>query len=114
MRETQCSRCASFKSQLAQYNHVTRLLDDDGHPNAYGCTVFHRVNFGRQRKLAQYFSGDDEEFRFASAKIKFAEGSMNIDFWMVKRRFLTMEYRSPQNIYYPTSDYDFVEFDVYR
>jgi hypothetical protein len=94
--------------QLARFTTVRRLLKHLNDPKAYGFTNFHTMRFGRNvtdERQTMRFASVDKEALLAIARVTFEGGEMEVQFWLVRGVLFRLEYRSPQNIYYPRDRY---------
>ena len=94
--------------QIKQFTTVRRLLKHLDDPKAYGFTNFYTLSFGQNvtdERQTKRFATNEEESLLAVAYVDFDEGQMCVQFWLVKGVLFSLEYRSPQNIYYPPSGY---------
>lgn len=94
--------------QLAHFTTVRRLLKHLDDPKAYGFTNFHTMRFGKSvtdERQTKRFASHEKETLLATARVTFDGGEMDVQFWLVKGVLFSIEYRSPQNIYYPPGDY---------
>lgn len=94
--------------QLAHFTTVRRLLKHLDDPKAYGFTNFHTMRFGKNvtdERQTKRFASNQTETLLATAHVAFENGEMEVQFWLVRGVLFSLEYRSPQKIYYPTGDY---------
>jgi hypothetical protein len=94
--------------QLAHFTTVRRLLKYLDDPKAYGFTNIHTMRFGKSvtdERQTKRFASTKKEALLATARVTFDDGEMEVQFWLVKGVLFNLEYRSPQNIYYPPGDY---------
>lgn len=94
--------------QLAQFTTVRRLLKHLDDPKAYGFTNFYTLRFGKSVKderQKRRFASTEKESLLATARVTFEGGVIDVQFWLVTGVLFSLEYRSPQNIYYPPGDY---------
>lgn len=94
--------------QLAHFTTVRRLLKHLDDPKAYGFTNFHTMRFGESvtdERQTKRFASNKTETLLATAHVAFENGEMEVQFWLVRGVLFSLEYRSPQKIYYPTGDY---------
>lgn len=94
--------------QLAHFTTVRRLLKHLDDPKAYGFTNFHTMRFGKSatdERQTKRFASSEKEALLATVRVTFEGGEMAVQFWLVKGVLFSLEYRSPQNIYYPPGDY---------
>jgi len=96
----------ALEKQLIWFNHVSRLLKHREGYNANGYTRFHRTKRGEPILRTPYpFDFGEVSTTFAKAIVSFENGAIDVEFKAVHSRFLSMEYRSKQKVYYPTSNY---------
>ena len=94
-------------SQLRALNTVNRLIEADDDPNSYGYTEFHCVKLGKViLEYGQPFAVEEKEKKFAETFVRFVDGEINVEFWLVRGRLFSMEYRSSQKIYYPPEEHE--------
>lgn len=94
--------------QLAHFTTVRRLLKHLDDLKAYGFTNFHTMRFGMSvtdERQTKRFASTEKEALLATARVTFEGGEMEVQFWLVRGVLFSLEYRSPQNIYYPAGDY---------
>ncbi len=94
--------------QLARFTTVRRLLKHLDEPKAHGFTHFHTMRWGRDlTKSLQTvrFACRAPEALLATAQAVFEGGQITVQFWLVNGVLFSLEYRSPQNIYYPPENY---------
>lgn len=94
--------------QLAHFTTVRRLLRHLDDPKAYGFTNFHTMRFGKSvtdERQTKRFAACKREALVATARVTFEGGEMEVQFWLVKGVLFSLEYRSAQNIYYPSGNY---------
>lgn len=102
--------------QLAHFTTTRRLLKDLDDPTAYGFTNFHTTRFGRdvteQRQTKRFASSASEEL-LAWAQVSFNGGEITVQFWIARGVLFSIEYRSPQRIYYPAERYRIESISVW-
>lgn len=94
--------------QLSHFTTVRRLLKHLDDPKAYGFTNFHTMRFGKNvtdERQTKRFASHEKEALLATTRVTFNGGEMDVQFWLVNGVLFSLEYRSPQNIYYPPGDY---------
>ncbi len=94
--------------QIVHFTTVRRLLKHLDDPKAYGFTNFHTMRFGKSvtdGRQTKRFASTEKEALLATARVTFEGGEMEVQFWLVRGVLFSLEYRSPQNIYYPAGDY---------
>ena len=101
--------------QLSHFTSARRLIRHLDERNAYGFTNFYTLRFGKDAS-AKYqpmrFKNSEPEAILANARVTHKEGQIDVRYWIVRGLFFKMEYRSPQNIYYPSGDYKIEMLDV--
>ncbi|WP_308366732.1 MULTISPECIES: hypothetical protein [unclassified Microbulbifer] len=94
--------------QLAQFTTVRRLIRHLDEPNAYGFTNFHTMQLGKDvsaKRQTKRFPTAENEALLATAHVTFDGGEIGVQFWLVKGILFSIEYRSPQKVYYPPDNY---------
>jgi hypothetical protein len=102
--------------QLAHFTTVRRLIRHLDEPNAYGYTFFYTLRFGKDvsaRRQTKRFASPDVEALLASARVIFDGGQIDVTFGLVRGVLFSIQYRSPQKIYYPPGDYRVEAFSVW-
>lgn len=94
--------------QLAHFTTVRRLTRHLDEPRAHGFTNFYTLRLGKDvssERQPKRFASEEVEALLATAAVVFDGGQIEVQFWLVKGVLFRIEYRSPQKIYYPRSDY---------
>ncbi|PWQ96848.1 hypothetical protein [Leucothrix arctica] len=102
--------------QIGRFTVVRRLFRHLGIQGAYGFTNFHTFRFGKNisgKLQKKTFANKDEEVLLATARVTHAKGEINIQFWIVRGIFFSIEYRSAQHQYHPLSSFDIVDIVVW-
>lgn len=102
--------------QLKRFTTVRRFLERVDDPRAHGFTNFHTSHFGRDvtdERQTTRFTTTETEALLATARVTFLGGEMVVQFWIVKGVLFRLEYRSPQNIYYPHGGYQIESIAVW-
>jgi hypothetical protein len=94
--------------QAARFTSVRRLLKHLDDPKAYGFTNFYTTRFGKSvtdERQKKRFASNSNEALLATAHVRFKGGEIEVQFWLVHGVLFSLEYRSPQNVYYPPDGY---------
>lgn len=94
--------------QLSHFTTVRRLIRHLDEPNAHGYTNFYTLRFGKDvsaKCQARRFSTKKAQVVLALARVTFDGGRIDVKFCLVNGVLFCIEYRSPEKIYYPPSDY---------
>jgi hypothetical protein len=93
--------------QLSHFTDVRRTIKPVSVPNVGG-TIFYTIQRGenvREEKQKIKFSVQVPNMLLAIARVIFDGGEINIQFWIYKGVFFSIEYRSPQHVFYPENNY---------
>jgi hypothetical protein len=103
--------------QLAHFTTVRRLIRYAGSPQAYGYTFFYTLRCGKdvsEKKQLKRFAFNEPETLLATTRVIFDSGEIDVRFRLVNGVLFSIEYRSPQKIYYPQGCYDIESLTVRR
>lgn len=101
--------------QLANFTMVRRQLKHLDEPKAYGFTNFYTTRFGKSiaaERQTKRFMSPKKEHLLATARVTFPGGEMDVQFWVVQGVLFSIEYRSPQHLYYPRGPYQIERLTV--
>lgn len=93
--------------QLSHFTTVRRLIRYLPEPNAHGYTNFYTTKFGKNisdQIQVKKFPVSKAETLLATGVVIGNFGQIDLQFWLVNGVLFTIEYRSSQNIYYPTDE----------
>jgi len=98
-------------AQLSEFNYTARVLDER---LDHATTCFYKMRFGRPRlALRRLFPTDKEKVQLAKVHVKTDDATIDVEFWIVRKIFFLVEFRSPQNIFYPRGAYTIASVDVF-
>jgi len=95
-------------AQMANFNTVRRMLRHVDDPEAHGFTNFYMLRLGKsvtEERQTRRFATSDWEAVLAETHVSFDGGEMAVQFGLVGGVLFSIEYRSPQHIYYPPDGY---------
>lgn len=102
--------------QFAHFTTVRRLLKHVDVSKAHGFTNFYTMRFGNNltdKCQIKRFEFSSKEVLMATAYVTFDGGEINVEFWLVSGVLFSIEYYSPQNIYYPSGNYSIRSIEIW-
>jgi hypothetical protein len=95
-------------AQIKTFTTVRRLLKHLDEPNAHGFTNFYTTRFGKDVSDSRHtkrLASRRADSVLATARVLFEGGEIEVTFLAVDGVLFAMDYRSPQRIYYPPTNY---------
>ncbi|MBE9610010.1 hypothetical protein [Chitinilyticum piscinae] len=94
--------------QMSNFTIVRRFIKPLNDPRSHGYTNFYTCRFGinlAKKRQVKHFKSTSSDGVLATAEVVFFEGRIEVKFILVDGVLFRIEYRSPQKIYYPPSEY---------
>ncbi len=105
----------ALAEQLKTFTTVRRLLKHLDERNAHGFTNFYTTRLGQDvsdRRHAKRFVSRPTDSVLGTAHVLFQGGEIEVTFITVDGVLFSMDYRSPQRLYYPPSGYRIAELKL--